>query len=168
MTILATPTSLTSSMYGCAAPCGSCSQIYSARLPYQSWRNWWPRPTGMAARERAEAFFLDGMTLAMQRLAVQAHPALPVTVYYAFKQSESRSDDGVVSTGWETFLDAVNYAGFAVTGTWPIRTELGNRMVGMGTNALASSIVLVCRPRPVDAPMATRRQFLESPQVGIA
>ena len=114
------------------------------------------------SKERAEAFFLDGMTLAMQRLANHAHPALPVTVYYAFKQSESRGDAGLTSTGWETFLDAVIRAGFAVTGTWPIRTELGNRMVGMGTNALASSIVLVCRPRPVDAPMATRREFLES------
>ena len=67
---------------------------------------------------------------------------------------------GFSSTGWETFLDAVIRAGFAVTGTWPMRTELSNRMVGMGTNALASSIVLVCRKRPQDAPLATRREFV--------
>ena len=119
-------------------------------------------PYRHGSKQKAEAFFLAGMTLAMQRLADQAHPAFPVTVYYAFKQSERRSDDGVASTGWETFLDAVIHAGFAVTGTWPMRTELGNRMVGMGTNALASSIVLVCRPRPIDAPVATRREFVDA------
>ena len=119
-------------------------------------------PYRHGSKEKAEKFFLSGMTLAIQRLADKTHLAFPVSIYYAFKQSESRSDDGVASTGWETFLDAVIHAGFAVTGTWPIRTELGNRMVGMGTNALASSIVLVCRPRLVDAPMATRREFLES------
>ena len=119
-------------------------------------------PYRHGSKEKAEKFFLSGMTLAMQRLANQTHLAFPVTIFYAFKQSESRSDDGVASTGWETFLDAVIHAGFAVTGTWPMRTELGNRMVGMGTNALASSIVLVCRPRPVDAPVATRREFLDA------
>ena len=119
-------------------------------------------PYRHGSKEKAEKFFLSGMTLAMKRLADQTHFAFPVTIYYAFKQSESRSDDGVVSTGWETFLDAVSHAGLAVTGTWPMRTEMGNRMVGMGTNALASSIVLVCRPRHVDAPSATRREFLES------
>ncbi len=119
-------------------------------------------PYRHGSKEKAEKFFLSGMTLAMQRLADQTHLAFPVTIFYAFKQSESRSDDGVASTGWETFLDAVIHAGFAVTGTWPMRTELGNRMVGMGTNALASSIVLVCRPRPVDAPVATRREFLDA------
>ena len=119
-------------------------------------------PYRHGSKQKAEKFFLAGMTLAMQRLADQAHPAFPVTVYYAFKQSERRSDDGVASTGWETFLDAVIHAGFAVTGTWPMRTELGNRMVGMGTNALASSIVLVCRPRPIDAPVATRREFVDA------
>ena len=112
------------------------------------------------SKEKAEAFFLDGMTDAMQRLT-EAHPAFPVTIYYAFKQSESRGDSGI-STGWETFLGAVIRAGLGISGTWPMRTELGNRMVGMGTNALASSIVLVCRPRPVDAPVATRREFVDA------
>ena len=111
-------------------------------------------------KKKAEAFFLAGMTDAMRRLAEQAHPGFPVTIYYAFKQSEKKGDEGTSSTGWETFLDAVIEAGFSVTGTWPVRTELGNRMIGMGTNALASSIVLVCRQRPADAPMATRRELV--------
>ena len=116
-------------------------------------------PYRHGSKEKAEAFFLEGMTQAMHRLAEQAHPAFPVTIYYAFKQSETESQ-GTTSTGWDTFLDAVIQAGFAVTGTWPMRTELGNRMISSGTNALASSIVLVCRPRPADASTATRREFL--------
>jgi len=96
----------------------------------------------------------------MHRLTEQAHPAFPVTIYYAFKQSESDGVDGTVSTGWETFLDAVIRAGFAVSGTWPMRSELATRNIGRGNNALASSIVLVCRQRPADAPMATRREFV--------
>jgi len=111
-------------------------------------------------KEKAECFFLEGMTQAMHRLAEQGHPAFPVTIYYAFKQSETETDEGVASTGWETFLDAVIRAGFAVTGTWPIRTELNNRMIGMDTNALASSIVLVCRKRDPQAPTASRREFM--------
>jgi putative DNA methylase len=110
-------------------------------------------------RVQAEAFFLGGMTQAMHRLAEQAHPAFPVTIYYAFKQAETESA-GTASTGWETFLDAVIKAGFAIGGTWPMRTELANRMRGSESNALASSIVLVCRPRAATAPMATRREFL--------
>ncbi len=112
-------------------------------------------------KDTAEAFFLGGMTRALRRLALQAHPGFPVTVYYAFKQSERRGDaETSSSTGWETFLDATTRAGFAITGTWPMRTELANRMIGRGTNALASSIVLVCRRRPATAPIATRREFL--------
>ena len=117
-------------------------------------------PYRHGSKEKAEAFFLDGMTRAMRRLSEQAHPGFPVTIYYAFKQSEKKGDEGTSSTGWETFLDAVIEAGFAISGTWPMRTERGNRMIGMGTNALASSIVLVCRQRPADAPMATRREFV--------
>jgi putative DNA methylase len=113
-------------------------------------------------KERAEAFFLDGMTQAMHRLAEQSHPAFPVTIYYAFKQAESDRADGTASTGWDTFLDAVIRAGFAISGTWPMRTELGNRMIGSGANALASSIVLVCRKRSADAPTATRREFVSA------
>ena len=113
-------------------------------------------------KEKAEAFFLNGMTLAMQGLAAQSHPASPVTIYYAFKQSETKSESGVFNTGWATFLNAVIQAGFGISGTWPIRTEMGTRQVGMGTNSLASSIVLVCRPLPDDAPVATRREFIEA------
>lgn len=116
------------------------------------------------SKEQAERFFLDGMTRVMHRLSNQGHPAFPVTVYYAFKQSESQSDAGTASTGWETFLEAVIKAGFDVRGTWPIRTELSNRMVGSGANALASSIVLVCRQRAADAVAATRREFVTALQ----
>ncbi|MCC6474795.1 MAG: DUF1156 domain-containing protein [Burkholderiales bacterium] len=117
-------------------------------------------PYRHGSKEKAEAFFLEGMTQAMHRLAEQAHPAFPVTVYYAFKQSESDDDEGTASTGWDTFLDAVIRAGFAISGTWPMRTERGARSIGIGTNALASSIVLVCRPRGASAPTATRREFV--------
>jgi putative DNA methylase len=119
-------------------------------------------PYRHGSKRAAEKFFLDGMTQAMHRLAEQAHPAFPVTIYYAFKQAESESNAGTASTGWETFLDAVIRAGFALSGTWPMRTELGNRLIGKDTNALASSIVLVCRPRPANAPTATRREFLNA------
>jgi putative DNA methylase len=117
-------------------------------------------PYRHGGKEQAEAFFLDGMTRAMHNLAEQAHPAFPVAIYYAFKQSESKDDVGTSSTGWETFLEAVLRAGFAISGTWPMRTEIGNRMIGSGTNALASSIVLVCRKRLPDAPTVSRREFL--------
>ena len=112
------------------------------------------------SKEKAEAFFLNGMTKAMRRLADQAHPALPVTIYYAFKQSESRSDEGTVSTGWETFLEAGIEAGFGISGTWPVRTESTAGLKG-SMNALASSIVLVCRQHSADAPVATRAEFLQ-------
>ena len=108
----------------------------------------------------AEKFFLDGMTQVFRQLSEQAHLGFPVTIYYAFKQSERKSETGITSTGWEAFLDAVIRSRFAITGTWPMRTELDRRMIGMGSNALASSIVLVCRRRPDDAPTATRREYL--------
>ena len=82
--------------------------------------------------------------------------------YYAFKQSERKGEVGNVSTGWETFLDAVISAGFSVSGTWPVRTERQNRKRNQGSNALASSIVLVCLPRAADVPAATRREFLDA------
>jgi putative DNA methylase len=117
-------------------------------------------PYRHGSKEKAEIFFLDGMTRAVHRLVEQAHPAFPVTIYYAFKQSETETAEGTSSTGWETFLDAVIRAGFGISGTWPMRTELSNRMIGAGTNALASSIVLVCRKREATAPTATRREFV--------
>lgn len=117
-------------------------------------------PYRHGSKEKAETFFLNGMTQAMHRLADQSHPGFPVTIYYAFKQSEKKGDGGTASTGWETFLGAVIQAGFGVSGTWPMRTELANRMIGSGTNVLASSIVLVCRKRETAAPAATRGEFV--------
>lgn len=116
-------------------------------------------PYRHGSKQAAEVFFLDGMTAAMHNLAAQAHPAFPVTIYYAFKQSDTSEGDATHSTGWETFLEAVLRAGFTLTGTWPMRTELGNRMIGSGTNALASSIVLVCRKRDAAADTISRREF---------
>ena len=110
----------------------------------------------------AESFFLDGMTHSMHRLAELSHPAFPVTIYYAFKQAENDGAEGAASTGWETFLDAVIQAGFAISGTWPMRTERDNRTRNQGSNALASSIVLVCRKHAADAPAATRREFVSA------
>ncbi|MDA1076683.1 MAG: hypothetical protein O3A63_18315, partial [Proteobacteria bacterium] len=117
-------------------------------------------PYRHGSKEKAETFFLDGMTEAMHRLAELTHPAFPVTIYYAFKQSENDGADGTASTGWETFLDAVIRAGFAVSGTWPMRTEGSGRMIAKDSNALASSIILVCRPCAADAHTATRREFV--------
>ncbi|MEW6037043.1 MAG: DUF1156 domain-containing protein [Pseudomonadota bacterium] len=132
-------------------------------------------PYRHGGKEKAEAFFLDGMTQAMHRLAEQSHPAYPVTIYYAFKQSETQGErasgpqaagtaapPATTSTGWETFLDAVIRAGFGISGTWPMRTEGVGRIIAKGTNALASSIVLVCRPRQSDAGIASRRDFLSA------
>ena len=109
----------------------------------------------------ADAYFLDGMAKAMQRLAAQSHSAFPVTIYYAFKQAEQDANLGTASTGWETFLDAAIRSGFAISGTWPVRTELTGNLKRQ-ISALASSIVLVCRKRPDDAPLATRRQFIDT------
>ena len=96
----------------------------------------------------------------MHRLADQAHPAFPLTIYYAFKQAETDDIKGTASTGWDTFLDAVMRAGFSIKGTWPIRSEQEYRLRGMGTNALASSIILVCQRRPAQAVTVSRRLFL--------
>lgn len=117
-------------------------------------------PYRHGSKELAEVFFLDGMTQAMNRLADQAHAGFPTTIYYAFKQAETDGTDGTASTGWETFLAALIHSGFSVNGTWPIRTEREGRSIGIGTNALASSIVLVCRQRPANAPTISRREFL--------
>jgi putative DNA methylase len=117
-------------------------------------------PYRHGSKEGAEKFFLSGMTSALHNLVKQTHPAFPVTIYYAFKQSETKSEEGTSSTGWETFLEAILCAGFAITGTWPMRSEQATRMIGMGSNALASSIVLVCRKRDMSASTITRREFI--------
>lgn len=107
----------------------------------------------------AGAFFMDGMTQAIVRLAREAHSSFPVTIYYAFRQSDTNENEGTASTGWETFLDAVLQAGLAIGGTWPMRTELGGALKTQ-RNALASSIVLVCRKRAADASSISRREFI--------
>ena len=119
-------------------------------------------PDRHGGKDEADQFFLEGMSHALGRLASQAHSAFPVTVYYAFKQTENKGDGATASTGWETFLDAVIRSGFAVTGTWPMRTENASRLRGMSSNALASSIVLVCRRRPAATPASSRREFLNA------
>ena len=112
-------------------------------------------------KSKAEEHFLGGLSKAFHLMRRHAHPDYPMTIYYAFKQSErDKEDGGVASTGWETMLEGLLKAGFQITGTLPMRTELSNRPVASGTNALASSIVLVCRPRLDDATMATRRDFI--------
>lgn len=111
-------------------------------------------------RERFED--LMGKTLRLIR--EQCSPEFPSSIFYAYKQREEERD-GVTSTGWDTMLTALVEAGFQIIGTWPMRTELANRQRGLGSNALASSVVLVCRPRPEDAKVAevaTRRQFLDA------
>lgn len=119
-------------------------------------------------KARAQTFFEEGLQQSFSRMREAAHTEFPLTVYYAFKQTEAQVASGhagekaVASTGWETMLEGLIKSGFAITGTWPMRTELGNRMVASGTNALASSIVLVCRPRPENAHPITRRDFLRA------
>jgi putative DNA methylase len=111
-------------------------------------------------REAAEAFFMNGMTQAIKQLYEHAHKEYPVSVYYAFKQSETRDGD-TASTGWETFLEALIQSGFSITGTWPVRTEYTGNLQ-RNVNALASSIVIVCRKRPPDAPATARRYFMDA------
>ncbi|MFT3664590.1 DUF1156 domain-containing protein [Piscinibacter sp.] len=116
-------------------------------------------PYRHGSKEKAELFFLDGMTEALRNLAKQVNPAFPVTIYYAFKQSETTETAGTSNTGWDTFLEAVLRAGFSIHGTWPMRTERTTGIKG-NQNSLASSIVLVCRQRPADALTVSRREFI--------
>ena len=113
--------------------------------------------------QKAKTFFEDGMFHTCQRIYEYSREEIPVTIYYAYKQSDSAEEETsrqTASTGWETMLTAIIKAGFTITGTWPMRTERPARTLSIGTNALASSIVLVCRKRPTDAPACTRRNFV--------
>lgn len=111
--------------------------------------------------EQAKEFFEDGMLSACQQMYLYAREDIPVTIYYAYKQSDSDAD-GTASSGWETMLSAIIKAGFSITGTWPMSTERSSRTIGIGANALASSIVLVCRKRPEDALQTTRRNLINA------
>ncbi len=115
-------------------------------------------PYRHGSKEKAEQFFMDGMTKAIRRLAEQTHPGFPVSIYYAFKQSETK-EGKTHNTGWETFLEAILNAGFSIDGTWPMRTEGAGRLIAKDTNALASSIVLICRKRLAKAETISRRNF---------
>lgn len=113
------------------------------------------------SKEKAQLFFENGMFETCKQIYKYSKDDVPVTIYYAYKQSDTDSESNqTASTGWETMLNAIIQAGFTITGTWPMRTEMSNRTIGMGSNALSSSIVLVCRKRPEDAPSTTRRNFV--------
>jgi putative DNA methylase len=111
-------------------------------------------------KEKAFSFFMNGMQAAISQLHKSAHPAFPVTIYYAFKASETEDGEGTSSSGWETFLQAVIDSGFSITGTWPMRTEMSARRMAVGNNALASSVVLVCKGKEAEAPTVSRREFI--------
>ena len=111
------------------------------------------------SKAKAEAHFEEGFVRTFTRIREQHAPEIPLTIFYAFKQAEADAS-GTASTGWETMLNGLMAAGLMVTATWPMRTELSNRMLGRGTNALASSVVLACRPRPDTAVAVNRRQFI--------
>ncbi len=111
-------------------------------------------------KAKAEEFFEQGLADSFLQIYGKQNQSFPMTLFYAFKQAESKGNGDTVSTGWETMLEGLMASGFAITGTWPMRSELSNRPVARGTNALASSIVLACRPRPDGAPITTRRDFL--------
>lgn len=111
----------------------------------------------------AKLFFENGMFESCRQMYSYASAKIPVTIYYAFKQSETETDSNTTaSTGWETMLSAIIRAGFSITGTWPVRTEREGRTISLGSNALASSIVLVCRKRPANANNVTRREFINA------
>jgi putative DNA methylase len=112
-------------------------------------------------KDSAEAFFLAGMRSAIHNMVLKSSDKFPATIYYAFKQSEV-SQEGISSTGWATFLQAVIEAGYAVVGTWPVRTEMASRMIASGTNALANSVVLVCRKKEITAEVVTRAEFIRA------
>ncbi|WP_269930175.1 DUF1156 domain-containing protein [Aminobacter sp. HY435] len=118
-------------------------------------------PYRHGSKDAAELFFLNGMRTALRKMASETSPEFPAAIYYAFKQSEVR-DEGIASTGWATFLQAVIEAGYAVVGTWPVRTESPGRIIALGTNALANSVVLVSRKRPSDAGVIYKDEFIRA------
>ncbi len=116
------------------------------------------------SKEEAREYFEGGMAEFMHEVVAKQNQNVPATIYYAYKATETSKHGEVVSTGWSTFLQAVVDAGLQVTATWPLRTESSNRQRSLGSNTLASSIVLACRPRPKTAPLATRSEFVAALQ----
>lgn len=121
-------------------------------------------PFRYGGRDQANKHFEEGMFQVFQQMRLAANPGYPLTVFYAFKQQESLlgDEEEQASTGWETMLNGLVQAGFSINGTWPMRTEQSNRLRNLSSNALASSIVLVCRPRPDNAPQTSRREFVNA------
>jgi putative DNA methylase len=113
-------------------------------------------------KAQADQFFEESFNSVFKRICSGATSKYPITVFYAFKQAENDDQGGHASTGWETLLEGMLTGGWSVTGTWPIRTELGTRTRGQESNALASSIVLACRPRPADAGFTDRRGLINA------
>ena len=118
-------------------------------------------PYRAGSKKAAEKHFENGMAAVHDRVASYQHWSFPATIFYAFKQQELKRE-GLLSTGWETFLQGMVDAGLEVIATWPIRTEMPSRLRDIGAAALASSVVIVCRPRPENATLATRREFLDA------
>jgi putative DNA methylase len=119
-------------------------------------------PHRRGGKEEAERFFRNGFEGVFSRIAAHTPDGYPITVFYAFKQAEVEGGEGLASTGWETLLEGMVSAGWAITGTWPMRTELGNRLKALDTNSLASSIVLACRPRSTSAGITDRRGLISA------
>jgi putative DNA methylase len=117
-------------------------------------------PFRHGGEEQAKRFFEERFETVFTRIAAGTPKGYPISFFYAYKQAETDGDGSRVSTGWETLLDAMLKTGWTVTATWPMRTELGNRPRNRESNALASSIVMVCRPRPAAAGIIDRRGLI--------
>lgn len=116
-------------------------------------------------QEQANEHFESGFREVFSQIKQRHHPDIPLTVFYAYKQEDEEGDDdsggtGAGATGWEKLLQGMVDTGLQITATWPMRTEMGNRMIGLGTNSLASSVVLSCRPRRIDAGITDRQGFI--------
>jgi putative DNA methylase len=113
-------------------------------------------------KDEAQKFFEGGFNHVFEHMRDNTPNGYPITVFYAFKQAETKAEGDHASTGWETLLESMLHAGWSVTATWPIRTELVNRAGAIGANSLAASIALACRPRPTDAGFTDRRGLIEA------
>ena len=120
-------------------------------------------PDRAGSKRAADAHFENRMAVVLDQIAHSQHEKFPATIFYAFKQQELKKE-GLLSTGWETFLQGMADAGLQVIATWPVRTVMPNRLRAIGAAALATSVVIACRPRRTDAPLATRREFLDTLQ----
>ena len=124
-------------------------------------------PQRAGSKQAAQAHFEEGMAAVLHRVASSQHWDFPATIFYAFKQQELKKE-GLSATGWETFLQGLVDAGLQVVATWPMRTERSGRLRAIGAAALASSVLIACRPRSENAPLATRREFIDALQAEMA